>query len=423
MDGVGIVHRDQNESRLFGERRQRVSDLTWSRSIKERLITRKKPANHIPTLPTRHRQGSISSSHAMDVIHSAISRGDLMKVKSLCEHEPDLLYLDDWQARTPLVLSVLANSLPLVKFFAEEVEEAARAMVDEPTAPDNNTALFYACRDGRVELASYLLARGADPWQRNRYGTTLFMITAASAPTGGGEGGGQCGGASATGVLLCLLEVINRSGEGGGRGRLHELLNARNRNGKTALALACERGASDVVVVLVAAGANPFLFPAAVCEEEGKKKEEEQGEAWECVYEARRAPARISFLEKIRCLADASHALEKLQEAEMTSGEGMRTSDGEGKEEEPEEHQQSQWQEGPKAQQKRTVKCLATFPLALQGRVAQDEEVPRVVLASKGDEKLLHVIRHVLIEGGLKPELFVELIEGMLVPTWHFEHM
>lgn len=360
----------------------------------------------------------------MDVIHSAISRGDLRKVKSLCEHEPDLLYLDDWQARTPLVLSVLANSLPLVKFFTEEVEEAARAMVDEPTAPDNNTALFYACRDGRVELVDYLLARGADPWQRNRYGTTLFMITAASAPIEGGEGGGQSGETSATGVLLCLLEVINRSGEGGGRGRLHEFLNAQNRNGKTALALACERGAADVVAVLVAAGANPFLFPAAVCEEEGKKKEEEHGEAWECVYEARRAPVRISFLEKVRCLADASHALEKLQEAGRTlSAEGTRGSDNEGKEEEHGEHQQQHRQEGQEAQQKQTDKCLAAFPLALKGRVAQEEEVPRVVLANEGDEKLLQVIRHVLIEGGLKPELFAELMEGLVVPAWHFEHM
>jgi hypothetical protein len=357
----------------------------------------------------------------MDIIHSAIARGDIKKVKALCEDEPDLLYLDDWQARTPLVLSVLANSFPLVKFFVEEVEEAARATVDEQTMPDFNTATFYACRDGRVEIAAYLLARGADPWQKNRYGTTLFMIAAASAPFGNGEGGGT-GQASATGVLLCLLEAINRRGEGGGGGRLHECLNAQNRNGKTALALACERGAADVVAVLVAAGSNPYLLPAAAGGEEGQEGGEEQGEAWECIHEARRAPAFMLFLEKIRCLADAAHALEKLQEAKSTlTADSESGIDGEGKE--AEQQQQEGQEDEHDVRQEQADKCVAAAPLALKGRVAQEEEVPRVVLASEGDEKLREVARHVLIEGGLKPELFVELMEGLVVPEWHFEHM
>lgn len=366
----------------------------------------------------------------MDVIHGAIARGDLKKVKALCEDEPDLLYLDDWQARTPLVLSVLANSLPLVNFFVEEVEEAARATVDEQTMPDFNTATFYACRDGRVEIAEYLLARGADPWQKNRYGTTLFMIAAASAPFGNTGATSEGGQASATGVLLCLLEAINRRGEGGGRGRLHECLNAQNRNGKTALALACERGAADVVAVLVAANANPYLLPAATGGQEGKEGAEEKGDAWECVHEARRAPARMLFLEKIRCLADAAHALEKLQEARSTLTADSESSEGKEAEEQQQRQQQKQEQQRQKAQeekddvqQKQIDKYLAAAPLALKGRVVQEEEVPRVVLASEGDEKLREVARHVLIEGGLKPELFVELMEGLVVPEWHFEHM
>jgi ankyrin repeat protein len=89
----------------------------------------------------------------MDIIHAAIARGDLSKIRALVKEEPDLLYLDDWQARTPLVLSVLNNHLDLVAFFVEE----GQAEVDEQTAPDENTALFYACRDGRPEIVKYLL--------------------------------------------------------------------------------------------------------------------------------------------------------------------------------------------------------------------------------------------------------------------------
>ena len=85
--------------------------------------------------------------------------------------------------------------------------------------------------------------------------------------------------------------------------------------------------------------------------------------------------------------------------------------------------QQPELPTGPKLEETPADKYLAAGPLALHGRVAQEEEVPRVVLEEEGDEKLREVARHVLIEGGLKPELFVELMEGLVVPDWHFEHM
>lgn len=63
----------------------------------------------------------------MDEVHHAILRGDLATVKRLVAQDPDCLDLADFDARTPLILSVLAGSLPLVQFFVEE----AGAEVDE----------------------------------------------------------------------------------------------------------------------------------------------------------------------------------------------------------------------------------------------------------------------------------------------------
>jgi len=130
----------------------------------------------------------------MDEIHHAILRGDIATVRSLVDAEPDRLHLADFDARTPLILSTLSGSLALVEYF---VEGPARAEVDEVRAyayvrsigsnwypvlwwtdplpktnknqsktrqaipPDGCSALFYACRDGRVDIARFLLAKGA----------------------------------------------------------------------------------------------------------------------------------------------------------------------------------------------------------------------------------------------------------------------
>lgn len=64
----------------------------------------------------------------MDEIHHAILRGDEATVRSLVDAEPERLHLSDYDARTPLILSVLAGSLPLVRYF---VEGPGRAEVDE----------------------------------------------------------------------------------------------------------------------------------------------------------------------------------------------------------------------------------------------------------------------------------------------------
>lgn len=64
----------------------------------------------------------------MDEIHHAILRGDLAAVRTLVDAEPERLDLTDFDARTPLILSVLAGSLPLVEYF---VEGPAAAAVDE----------------------------------------------------------------------------------------------------------------------------------------------------------------------------------------------------------------------------------------------------------------------------------------------------
>ncbi|EWM30041.1 ankyrin repeat protein [Nannochloropsis gaditana] len=370
--------------------------------------------------------GSIEN---MDVIHVAIARGDVSRVQALCEAEPDLLYLDDWQARTPLILSVLADSLPLVRFFVEEVAPEAQATVDERTAPDGNTALFYACRDGRIEIAEYLLKRGkADPFQKNRYNTTLFMIAAASAPSTCAENK-EGKGPSASGVILSLLEAINRRGGGGREGHLYDCLNACNSNNKTALALACERGALDIISVLIAAGANPYLLPAGK-EEVFKSSTDGDPSKKEilvsCIQVARRAPERVYFMSKIRCLADTMHALRKSTEAkESLTAEAIAEvseCDGEeGQQDVPIQNIKTRYDQ--ELQHYQMKKSMAIASEVLKRRVEGKTEIPRVLLTTEGDERLREVARHVLIEGGLKLELFVELMEGLVVPQWFYDHL
>lgn len=148
--------------------------------------------------------------------------------------------------------------------------------------PDGCSALFYACRDGRVAIAEYLLAKGtsrsilacyvrtsvgrpwgradeltnqsaittahdagADPAQKNRYGTTLPMILATHAPSlphhahddeedeDGGEGEGEGYGVVADASPHAqVMRLLLRAVEGGPAARA-ALVDARNRNGKT----------------------------------------------------------------------------------------------------------------------------------------------------------------------------------------------
>ena len=68
-------------------------------------------------------------------------------------------------------------------------------------------------------------------------------------------------------------------------------------------------------------------------------------------------------------------------------------------------------------------KSMAIASEVLKRRVEGKTEIPRVLLTTEGDERLREVARHVLIEGGLKLELFVELMEGLVVPQWFYDHL
>ena len=312
--------------------------------------------------------------------------------------DPELLYVDDWQARSNLVLAVLASSLPLVRFFVEE----GNATVDERTAPDDNSALFYACRDGKADIAKYLLVKGADPFQKNRNGTTLFMIAASSAPSscydwssgGGGGGGGGEDGRSACAVIGCLIDAINA--RGGREAELFEILEAKNGSDSVALMMAFRRYARDVMLVLLAAGARPrydYGLPPPRWGEPGESDQDKTA-LYGCLCEAKKEPSRILFLEKLRFLSETAHVQDLLQEAGS-----------------------AEMEEEAKA------KCLAAAPSVLKGRVANDEDLPRVTLTTTdGDERIREVARYVLLEGGLKPELFVEWME-MVARAWHYEDL
>lgn len=131
-------------------------------------------------------------------------------------------------------------------------------------------------------------------------------------------------------------------------------------------------------------------------------------------------------MSKIRCLVDTMHALRKSTEAKesLTAEAIAEVSDCDGEEGQQDFHIQNiKTRYDQELQHYQMKKSMAIASEVLKRRVEGKTELPRVLLTTEGDERLREVARHVLIEGGLKLELFVELIEGLVVPQWFYDHL
>lgn len=189
------------------------------------------------TLPLQSFQASPFTS-IMDEIHHAAIAGKLALVKSLVEDDPDLVDLEDIHARTPLMLT---SSVQVAQYLLEQ-----GTSIDQAT-PDGATALHYACRHGRnPDLVVLLLTKGADPCIQNRFDSTPLMMCCSHGDEK--EKRGQV-----VGQLLRYISPQHASS-----------LDQKNWNGKTGMYMAAEQGLEEVIVRLLAAGADPRIEATAV---------------------------------------------------------------------------------------------------------------------------------------------------------------
>ena len=153
-------------------------------------------------------------------IYEAASNGDVEKLKQLLKEKPaDVDLAEAWSGWTPLIYAARHGKLEAVQFLVER--KATVDASDESSA----TALTLACRSGHAETAAFLLDNGADI-NHSQNGMTVMMQAVMS------------------GQLTCVKLLRERKADAALRatGGVYE--------GRTALEIAQERSARDIVALL-----------------------------------------------------------------------------------------------------------------------------------------------------------------------------
>ncbi len=188
--------------------------------------------------------------------HQAAQAGDLAALRAITEKAPAQVNAKDENGRSPLHWAARGTNIELLAYLVEKGAKV-NALDNNGTAPlhslsargnvdgirlllakgadihiqtaEKNTSLHLAAQGGQVEAVRLLVARGADLERVNAYGRSPLVFAAR-------ERGGRA-------VVEALLDLGAK-------------IDAVDKSGDTALALAAWRGSADVVTLLLERNAS-----------------------------------------------------------------------------------------------------------------------------------------------------------------------
>ena len=102
-------------------------------------------------------------------IHDAARDGDVAKIKALLKNNPDLVFSQNSQARTPLDVAILREHKDVVELLL-----ANKAAVNPP-GKVGETPLYDAIMIGRTDILELLLAHNANVNDKHGYGITCLQ--------------------------------------------------------------------------------------------------------------------------------------------------------------------------------------------------------------------------------------------------------
>lgn len=161
----------------------------------------------------------------MTLVHTAVRLNDVKTLRALLDADPRLLEAEEAISRIrPLRLACLRGSVEAVQLLLDRGADCSAH------GPFDESPFLVACRYGHVAVVSLLLARGVDPSERGPTGSTAMV-----------PAGGYC-----PKRHLGVLRLLIRDGR--------VPVDARDRDGRTALWRACQYGKDEMARVLLLEG-------------------------------------------------------------------------------------------------------------------------------------------------------------------------
>lgn len=365
-------------------------------------------------------------------MHKAVIQNDLPRLQALYEaHGPSILEsVDSRYKSTPLFMASLSGRLPALAWLIQRGAQINVRLFDWLGL----TPICAACNQNRTEAFFLLLQAGADVHFRYdcviRYGNSLTLLMVIAR-----KGSAQ--------MLQMLLRRVRREGEEKERKRKHHkkhlhqeghtcsssstplhLLNyvrACDDKGKTALHYAVENGHASLVWPLLLAGSD-----ATQCDTQGRTPldvcHDDYPGCAHLLQVALEELERILIMQKLRFLTDTAHSIEQFVNHETnvknvtvplpSSMQGRMcmylTPRAELKEKRTSIRRMAMASAAGEIQAEGNLFAYTHTHTPMEN---QDEEKDDV------HKKRQAVLAHVVLNGGLKKDLFIELLE-YLTPPW-----